>query len=249
MKKSVVFICFLLLLLGCDTESKLTFENIQLESEACAVCPKISIVIPKALDDTRIANAINTALREEIIAVLRYEEEEEEINTIEKAMNSFKRGNIELGQLFGEEVVPWEASFDGEVSYEDASLVSIQLKTYSFLGGAHGINAITLLNFDKQKGVEIEGRELFKDYEAFKEFAEGKFKIQEKIPAANDINATGFMFSENLFSLPEQIGLVKDGILLRYNPYEVAPQNENIILIIPFKEANPFLKENYKVTT
>ncbi|GMN09703.1 hypothetical protein MTsPCn9_17460 [Croceitalea sp. MTPC9] len=248
MKKPIAFIFCLLLLLGCENESKLTFENLQLENEPCPDCPKINIAIPKVLDETRIAKAVNTALREEIIAVLRFEEEEEEINTIQKAMSSFARGNHELGQMLGQEVVPWEANFEGKISYEDATLLCIRLKTYSFLGGAHGYNAVTLLNFDKQKGNEIEGHQLFKDYEGFREFAEEKFRIQENIPPNSNINDTGFMFLGNSFDLPQQIGLVKEGVLLQYNHYEVATHDENIVLIIPFKEAKPFLKNSYQKT-
>jgi hypothetical protein len=51
------------------------------------------------------------------------------------------------------------------------------------------------------------------------------------------------MFEENLFSLPENIGLTAEGIKLHYNQYEVASYADGPIeLTLPFPEVKQFLK-------
>ena len=89
----------------------------------------------------------------------------------------------------------------------------------------------------------METMELFKDPLEFQSFAEGKFRDQEKIPVNGSINATGFMFEDDKFYLPENIGFTQEGLQLFYEQYEVASYADGpIILTLKFKELEPYLK-------
>ena len=48
------------------------------------------------------------------------------------------------------------------------------------------------------------------------------FRQKEGIPKDKSINHTGFMFEQDSFYLPENMGFTKEGLKLLYNPYEVA---------------------------
>ena len=51
------------------------------------------------------------------------------------------------------------------------------------------------------------------------------------------------MFEENQFTLPENIGLSADAIVLHYNPYEVASYADgSLILEIPLEKGLAFLE-------
>ena len=245
MKKHLGSIFFLCLLIGCQTESKLTFAPTQLLGENCNGCPKIEINIPNALDDSKVSEAINRALREEIISLLSFTEDEN-IDSADKAIKSFTDSYKELKIKFPDEV-QWEATIDGEVTYEDEIIVTLLLNSYSFTGGAHGYAATSYLNFDKKQGAELENWQLFEDLEGFEAFAESKFRMQEKIPQDGNINATGFMFDSDAFHLPNNIGYTKDGLKLIYNQYEIASYADGpIVLILPYNEINPYLKRKVK---
>jgi hypothetical protein len=247
MKKAFTFLFVLPFLLACESESKLTFETIQLDNSSCDDCPQIKITIPKALDDTRIAERINTTINEELIYTLKFEDSLD-VATVEEAMQSFTNSYKNFKKEFTDEAIGWEAQADGVVSYENPFMLSLQLDTYIFTGGAHGYGATTFLNFDKGKSIELENYRLFKDLEGFIDFAETQFREAQKVPNNGLINATGFMFSGNVFHLPENLGFTKDGIKLIYNQYEVASYADGPIeLLIPFAAANPFLKDKYKV--
>jgi len=121
------------------------------------------------------------------------------------------------------------------------------LNSYLFTGGAHGYTTRTFLNFNKRKGKEIENWELFKDLEHFKNFAEAKFRFQEDIPANNPINSTGFMFEQDEFYLPENIGFTEKGLVLLYNQYEVASYADGAIeLVLPYGEVKKYLTKKVK---
>ncbi|PWL40085.1 hypothetical protein DKG77_04465 [Flagellimonas aquimarina] len=246
MKKPFYLLLVLLLTIGCENEAKLTFEPIQLTGTDCKECPKIEINIPKALDETAVARAINNALEEELIALLSFDEEQE-IDKVDDAIISFTNSFKELKTKFPDETVGWEAEVNSEVVYEDDNILTLVFNAYTFTGGAHGYGSTALLNFDKRKGIELENWELFEDIEGFQKFAETKFRIQEDVPQDENINSTGFMFDGDTFHLAENIGYTKDGIQLIYNQYEVASYADGPkILALPYKEVNKYLKRIVK---
>ena len=245
MKKLFGTVLLLLLSFGCENEGKLTFEPLEMQGEACSGCPKIEIQIPRALDDLAVSEAINRGMEEEVISLLSFDGGEE-IDTAEKAMSSFTDSYKELKAKFPDEI-RWEAKISAKVIHEDENIVSIQLDSYTYTGGAHGYGATTFLNFDKRKGTELENWELFEDPEGFQKFAETKFRIQENIPQDQNINATGFMFEGDSFHLANNIGYTEDGIQLVYNQYEVASFADGpIVLTLPYAEVNQYLKRKVK---
>lgn len=246
MKKPILALLFILSLLGCENEDKLTFGTFELSKTSCEDCPKVQIALPEALDDTNLTQTINSSLQEEVIALLSFEEEKD-IDSVGKAVDSFVANFYDLKEKFQDEV-PWEAEIKGDVVYEDTHMLTLVLNAYVFTGGAHGYNSTSFLNFDKLKGTELENWELFEDEEAFSRFAETKFRIQEKIPQDENINITGFMFDGDVFHLSENIGYVPEGIQLIYNQYEVASYADGpIVLTIPYTEINKYLKRGIQL--
>src|SRR5690606_5154581 len=152
----------------------------------------------------------------------------------------------ELRDRFDYEL-PWEASVKGRVVHEDERIVTLEVNSYSFTGGAHGYASTSYLNFDKKNGRELDNVELFSDLPGFQELVEARFREQEKIPAQGNINATGFMFEGDSFHLPLNIGYTENGLRLLYNQYEVASYADGPIeLILPYEGANPFLRHKVK---
>lgn len=243
--KKIVPLC-LLVLLGCQKKEGLTFESVYYTGEQCTQCPKVDITLPKALDKDKVAASIDNALKEEVIFLLSFDDEIEAAS-IEEAIKSFSNGYTELRELYPEESTLWEAKIDANLSYEDREILTIEMDSYIFTGGAHGYTSKRLLNFDRIKGTELENWQLFKDSPEFQKFAEGKFRAQEKIPREQPINSTGFMFEDDIFHLPENIGLTKEGLTLLYNQYEVASYADGPIeLVLPYKEVKKYLAAKIK---
>lgn len=242
MKNRLAYLLIVLFLWNCEKDDRLTFEPVKYTTDNCNNCPKVSVHIPKALDDKPISNIINNSVKEEVISLLIYDDEIEAAN-IAEAIQSFKNGYLELKKMYPDEPVGWEADIEGKVTYEDKNILTIQVSSYSFTGGAHGFSSTRFLNFDKAKALEMETLDLFNDPLEFQSFAEGKFRDQEKIPANGSINATGFMFEDDEFYLPENIGFTQEGLQLFYEQYEVASYADGpIILTLKFKELEPYLK-------
>jgi hypothetical protein len=230
------------MLIGCQNEEKLTFEPFSIKSEACANCPQIEMNLPLAIGENKLCRTINIALREEVITLLHFNDEQE-VSDIDTAIKSFESGFLELQEKYDDETTPWEATIDSEITYEDASLLTISLDAYIFTGGAHGYTSKRFLNFDKIKGEELENWSLFKDNLAFRDIAERHFRSKENIPLDKPINYTGFMFEQDSFYLPENIGFTEKGLKLLYNQYEVSSFADGTIeLVLPYEEIQKYLE-------
>ena len=246
MKPSYFLFTVLFLLIGCQKENKLTFEPYLVKTEACDDCTKIDINIPRAIDNSKLAETINSAMREEVISLL-YFDDELEVLDIDTAIKSFESGFLKLQERYEDETTPWEAKIDSEITFEDAALLTIALDAYIFTGGAHGYSSKRFLNFNKTKNTELENWQLFKDSLAFRDLAELKFRTKENIPEDKPINYTGFMFEQDSFHLPENIGFTEKGVKLLYNQYEVSSfADETIELVLPYEEIKEFLKPKVK---
>lgn len=242
MKIKFSSLLLVLIFIGCNEEHAVTFEPYSISSESCENCANVSIAIPKALAQTKLSEAINIALREELIALLNFDEQSD-AQTIEEAVDAFAKDYKNLNEKFPEESTPWEAKIKGDLTYESKKILTIKLESYLFTGGAHGYSTVRFLNFDKLQSTELERQELFNNQEKFENFAEVAFRKQENIALDTPINSTGFMFEAERFTLPENIGYTEKGILLFYEPYEIASYADGAILLtLPFKDVNTFLK-------
>lgn len=230
-----------LLALGCKRDNSIALEPVTYTGDTCTDCPNIKITVPNALGDAGIDKAVNTALKEELIYLLNFDDQQNATD-INSAIESFITAYTNLKAEFAEEATPWEAAVTAAVSYEDDHFITIKMDSYLFTGGAHGYNTTHYLNFDKLKALELNTDELFKHMPDFESYAESKFRSQQNIPSKADINSTGFMFETGSFYLPENIGYTKEGLQLFYEQYEIASYADGpVVLTFPYAELKPYL--------
>lgn len=246
MKRIVTYLFFLALIVSCQDNNDITFETLTLVNTRCKECPEVSIEVPNALGNNKLAKSINLTLQEEVISKLTFDDEIT-AETIPEAIDSFTNGYFELKKIYPDETIGWKAKINGVVTYEDNELLTIELQSYLFTGGAHGYGSTNFLNFSKKRGKEMDDWELFKDKEGFERYAETQFRLQQDIPVNKPINSTGFMFEKDHFYLPENIGFTEKGLKLLYNQYEVASYADGPIeLTLPYKDIQKFLSGNIK---
>jgi hypothetical protein len=233
MRAAGILLC-ILLIFACQSDKSLEFTQKTIDSQACEDCPHVQINIPEASQRTLLGRNINTAIREEIIELLDYDEEGNATG-IEEAIEDFTAGWRTLAENFPEELAPWEATVLAQTSYENSQLLSLRFEAYLFTGGAHGYTTTRFLNFNKETGEEVDALDFFSNRSKLEEVAESAFRKTFEISADSAINSTGFMFEENTYYLPEQIGFSPEGLTLLYNPYEVASYADGpLTVVIPF---------------
>ena len=242
MKSKLTYLLICFILIGCNNKDTLSFEPLTIATDSCDNCTSVRIEIPEETGKTKLSKTINDALEGEIIELLNFDEESNAQN-LEEAKEAFLYDYEELNGKFPEESMPWEATIEGTITFENENIITIKLESYIYTGGAHGYGTNRFLNFDKTSSKELYQEDLFNNLDDFKTYAETLFRKQENIPAEGSINNTGFMFETENFYLPDNLGYTEVGLLLFYEPYEIASFADGpITLTIPYIEANTFLK-------
>jgi len=233
-KTYLSLLCLVLIFISCETETKITFEEIEITSKKNSI---VSIIIPKASGTTEITNNINEGISNTIINILNFEETDDDEN-IEELIIKFNDEFNAFKNDFPDSSQVWEVQIDGDVMYQSAEVISIALTSYWNTGGAHGVLTITILNFNPQTGFQISTADLFTDIEAIENITKSYF---EKTINEKDIST----FDTNGFELPRNIGFTEDGILMLYNVYEVASYADGIIqFTVPYNKISSYL--NYQ---
>ncbi len=202
-------------------------------------CSVITLDVVRARGASEISQKINRNLDAHVIQLVS-SEEDEEISSLEELSEKFLSDYRDAAESFSEEP-PWEAYVNENIYLRTDSIVSVGISMEIFSGGAHGYKNLTFYNFDPRTGEKLGINDIFEP--EFLGFVEERFRREQKIPEADNINSTGFWFEDNTFHLPENIGFSEDRVILVYNAYEIAAYAAGEILMeIPIEEVRPFIK-------
>jgi hypothetical protein len=224
MKPYFVFGVLFLFLTSCTQELHFTSVSFEKKSKiACQEnCPKISIKIPVAQDNSVEADSINKKVFSVLKEIVYFGEKPYAATNYKDLTTAFIDSYEKLHKDFPSETIGWEATVTGKVRYQSEGILNLEINHYTYTGGAHGYQGLRSLLFDPSTGKTISNEAIFKDKAALMAFAEKKFRAKYKIPSTASINATGLMFEEDKFALPQNIFYTDKGLLLYYNSYEAA---------------------------
>lgn len=242
MRKVIATICLMVLVLGCNEEVKLSFEQTIVETDKQA---KISIDIPIAVGTKSVTERINKTITD-YVANINIMDTDSIVNTsLDDAVQKFNNDFIAFENEFPEEARPWEFFVDGEIGYQTPEIISISINSYVDTGGAHGNSIIRFFNFDPQTGKTLSKADIIDNIESFSDVVEQYFekKTANKSESAKklEVDMQDFFFGED-FQLPESIGFNDEGVIILYNTYEIAAYAHGITeFVIPFSEVGDYL--------
>lgn len=194
--------------------------NCQIDSSNCA---KVKLVFPYAeRGPTAMCVAFNRLQLKFLRSSLADVNGEEEGGSVEEIMNQFLD---DYKELQGDDLpfsMPWSLETEGQVLFQNDKLVSVQLYQYSYTGGAHPNTYSTVWMFNKANHEPLGWQDLGVKRDTLEVIAEKAFRKAAEIPVNQSLEEAGFFEGEE-FSLPQNYGLVKEGLLLYYNTYEIAP--------------------------
>jgi len=244
MNKLFTLAILVLFLSSCKNE--LTFKEEHFEKKSSLPCkencPEVTLTVPVAENVPIVADSINKKVFAVVKEIIYFGEKPYTSTDYQGLLDSFIGSYDEMKKQNPKDIFGWEGKIEGRVAYETDSIINIEIKHYTFTGGAHGYEGIRSLLFDPKTGKNIPIEFLFKDLNKFKAFAETKFRAKYKIPTGQNINATGLMFEDDVFELPLSIFYTEKGLLLYYNTYEVASYADGPKeLSLTYAELKPYL--------
>jgi len=243
--KNYIFIIFLCLIFT-SCKKELSFENERFEEKSTIPCknecPEITIEVPVAKNIKVISDSINKRVFSVIKEIVFFGEDSTKVNDYQSLSKSFIASYEEMREKFPNDTFGWEAKIIGNVEFQSDSILNLKVDHYTFTGGAHGYQGYRSLLFNAKTGKAILNNQLFKNEKDFKAFAEKAFRAKYKIPAEANINATGLMFENDKFQLPQNIFYTSEGLLLYYNSYEAASYADGPKeILFSYNEVNKYL--------
>ncbi len=223
----------LFLLSSCNSDPKLGFTEVEITTEHNTL---VEIHIPMANGDQTLSSVINNELERVVdsILALAIPQPNPGAVSIKNRINEFNQSYKNFIAQFPNSNQNWEVQIDGEIIYHSSDAISIAFSSYINTGGAHGSTSISFLNFDGNSGKRISNTNLFHDIDSFRLFSKHYF---DKAVVDKSI-----LFEPDSYTLPANIGFTEDGVILLYNPYEIAPYASGIIeFTIPYEDAKAYL--------
>jgi hypothetical protein len=232
LKTKFLALLLVLILFSCEEVTLVNFTETNNIYNENAI---IELNIPKAEGTSTKAQAINKVVENHIANMLVFLEEPSDTLQLDYAIENFDSEYKSFKDGFGESAMVWDASFDGEVTYQSPMLISIAINSYINSGGAHGNLNVTFFNFDASTGELLQFDDLFNDKGGLKEIVKTHFEEETK---GSEIN---YFFGEP-FSLPANIGFNDEGIVCFYNVYEIASYADGITeFTVPFEDVEAYL--------
>lgn len=139
--------------------------------------------------------------------------------------------------------LPWEVNYTINVLNNTAGLLTVQINSYSYRGGAHGTEYIKYVNYSLHDGSKINIDSAFNISKDFIKLCENSFRKKFNLDPNSSLYESGFYFGSDNFYIPDNYYIKGEVLHLIYNTYEIAPYNEGIIdLEIPIASILPYIK-------
>lgn len=214
------------------------FETRQIEEVNKEKFYNISVIYPEIMN-IRGANLINQRIRE----------------FVEKEISDFKNEifapdkNIFLNH-------PSEYNIRYKITYSDEKIISLCLIIYTYLSGAaHGLISYETINFDINRGSDINLSDIFIENSNYLERISEivKEKIRKKVE--NEMKFTNLIeewLDEGTAPKEENYSawsISKDGIIFYFAPYQVGPYAlGSFQILVPYNEIKDLLKPNSPIS-
>jgi hypothetical protein len=219
-----------------EVPAPFTMETFKVESEGgCAsdsiACASFEVVYPIFPD-------MNEKIQGDLRNMINRMIEGEEGKTIEQKGQDFISDFKNFQTEMPDNELGWSSSTEVSVLVYSDSLLSLQVESDVFTGGAHGSHLVRFINIDPATGRPYLLDSFLRPgyIEFLGEVGEEEFRKERELDPGVSLEEAGFSFPENQFFLNGNYGFRKEGIVFFYNGYEVASYADGPTeIIIPYE--------------
>ncbi len=141
----------------------------------------------------------------------------------------------------------WMLERKATVLFSNDDVLTVDVTSMGYFGGAHGFDERTLLCFDLRDGKRLSLEEIINENSrgVLQQVAEAEFRRVRGVPLGRSLQDEGFFVAPGEpFRVTENFGVVEGGILLHYNPYEIGPYvMGKTDVLLPREAVTPLLED------
>lgn len=250
LKFAAVAVLASVILAGCDRD-RLKMKIVEFkrcealaEGRADSVIVNVSLEYPVAGIPDEAVNSIKGSIcREAFRADGSIDIEASADSWADSCVREYRDANLELLSYLGEQgddsaCLSWEMSVSGFVCGEYKGMISYDVTSYSYTGGAHGSTSETGMVFDVSGNLLTE-TDLFGD--GYRETLSGLLssRLEESLPDPDAYNA---LFIKDIEPNGNFI-VTQEGVTYIYGQYEIGPYYLGIIKVtLPWEDMEGILK-------
>lgn len=181
---------------------------------------KLEIPQIKGLENRKVEQSINSEFAETVISFKK-----ELLAEAKKAYKEAKKSGYPFH--------PYEAVTTYAVHYLNKNLLSLTIDLYSYTGGAHGNTVRLAFNYDLKTGKKLGYKDIFKECVDYKKVIINE--VTKKIMSNPGNYFPDAVETVKKFTDEQPFYITKDGIVVYYGLYEIAPYSSGIQeFFIPF---------------
>lgn len=228
-------------------------SGLTLQSGECSPCPclKVSVVGPGGVPAGTSNGArreIQQALVDALLTPLEATEidagKDQQLSTDEKRERFTSQLEVAFGQIQREGVtsapIDWRIDRVASLLYSNGQIATYEVVNRGYLGGAHGFDDRKIFTFNLTSGKRLALADIIEEGSraTFDVIIEREFRRVRQISPEKSLLDEGLFLSESGgLALTDNIGIVATGLVLHYNPYEVAPYSYGPTHVIIPREA------------
>jgi len=206
------------------------------------VFSEVRLVYPEFPDSTEAARRAGKLIEQQLANLLNVNLKKEKLN-LEEASRKFLLKFREHKKKNPDTKGIWFITLLSDTLYRSDRVLTLELQQETYAGGAHPNSTRLYYTFDRRTGKVLKPRDLFTNIPAVTKIADRIFREARRIRGTDDLRRHSFRFKDGRFHLPDNVGVTKSGVMLYFNPDEVAPYSVGGILIaLPIHEIRPYLK-------
>jgi hypothetical protein len=207
-------------------------QQISAESGDCADdgphCATVQVDTLETLGggNSAVRENIDLYLAHDLISRLRSflpEEHASRANTADALAAEFLAQHRAFVAEFPDSPARWSIEITAKARYNTASVATIDITEFAYTGGAHPNTRRRLVSFDIASGNLIGVEDLTTDTGELATMVENQLRADRGLGLEDDLEAAGFWLPEGGFALPDNLGIVADGVLFHWDSYEIAP--------------------------
>lgn len=144
----------------------------------------------------------------------------------------------------------WEITRSATVLFQNADVISLDIRSEGFLGGAHGFSERRLMTFDAKSGKRLTIAELVAPSSRgiFEKLVETEFRRAREVSPKESLAQAGFFVKPGEpILVPDNFGITPGGLVIHYNPYEIAPYVYGATeIVVPMEAFRGVLNDDLK---
>ncbi len=188
------------------------------------LCASVKLSYPQVSFDANpeLAETLNTVILRQLVS---NSESEAEDSTPILSPEQFADNFVADYKKDPNPFTSWELERSVNVAFSNNKLLTLSFEEYGYTGGAHPFNSQHYTVLDLTDGEPVILADLFSPgYETALNVAGEKiFRSARELEDADSLEEQGFSFTNNVFLLNENFGVLEEGLDFVFNSYEIAP--------------------------